>query len=298
MDKTKVYIERVNKVIDYIEENLEEKIDLDELAEVSSFTKFHFHRIFYSFTNEPLYSFINRLRVERAAALLLNHKSSITDIAFSCGFNDSATFSRAFKKHFKISASEWKKKKNSKIHQDIPIRPLYNLKRNTTKECTIEPVSIEEKILQEMTIAYVRHTGSFAGNSRLFQSLYKKLIRSIPIEHLNYPESKDIIIYHDPIGITEKEKLRISVGITVPDNVNASGETGRLIITKGKYIICTFELKNEDYGKAWTHVFRYIIPKHGLQVADGYCFEMYNRNCYNKVNGTTTVSICVPIKKF
>ena len=88
MDKTSDYIERINKVIDYIELNLTNEIKLDDLAQIACLSKFHFHRIFNSFTNESLYSFVTRLRTERSAALLLSQTKSITDIAFSCCFND------------------------------------------------------------------------------------------------------------------------------------------------------------------------------------------------------------------
>lgn len=184
MDKANEYIERINRVIDYIELNIADKIDLDTLARIACFSKYHFHRIFYSFTDEPLYSFINRIRVERAAALLLSSKKTITDIAFSSGFNDSATFSRAFKKHFKLSAMEWRKQKNSNIHQALKKKHLYNYKSNKTKESIIQPEAVDFTQFPEMTIAYIRHTGSYAGNSSLFHSLNKKLIHWAALHEL------------------------------------------------------------------------------------------------------------------
>ncbi len=110
-------------MIDYIESNMAEHILLDELAQISSLSKYHFNRIFYSFTNEPFYAFDNRRMTECSAALLLTQSISIIEIAFTCGFNDSATFSRVFKKHVAMSATEWRKSKNSKIHQDRYNKP-------------------------------------------------------------------------------------------------------------------------------------------------------------------------------
>lgn len=296
MNKIEIYIERINQVIDYIELNLEDKIELEKLAKVACLSKYHFHRIFYSFTKESLYSFINRLRVERAAALLITTKRTITDIAFSCGFNDSSTFSRAFKKHFKISASEWKK--NSKIHQDFRIRSSYISLMDIKKECGIDTAAIKEKLFQDIHVAYIRHTGSYAGNNDLFLSLYKKVKAWAAYKGvLHYPKTKDVVIYHDSMGITDEKKLRISVGVTISDNVLVSGEIGKLCIQKGRYIICTFQIRNDEYGKAWNHVFRTILPQKGLQPNDGYCFEMYSENCFNINNNTTTVDICIPIKR-
>lgn len=298
MDKTNDYIERINKVIDYIETNLDTELKLDDLAQIACLSKYHFHRIFHSFTDEPLYSFITRLRTQRSASLLLSQNKSITDIAFSCGFNDSATFARAFKKQFKISASEWKRMKNSKIHQDYNSKPSYIVDINTGKKRIFEPIHVEEKYLHDMRIAYIRHTGFYAGNAKLFQSLYKKLMKwAVPAGVINYPKTKDIVIYHDSLGITESDKLRISVGITIPESTKVTGEIGSVCISKGRYISCRFEVRNDDYGRAWTQVFRNILPQRGLQPNDGYCFELYPPNCYNKENDSTTVDIYVPIKR-
>ena len=297
MDQTHIYIERINKVIDYIESNLDKKITLDELSKTACLSKYHFHRIFHSFMNESLYGFINRLRVEHAAVLLLTGKYSVTDAAFSCGFNDSATFSRAFKKHFNISASSWKKE-NSNIHQDYQSGRLYTCNRNTIMRNSIEVIAIHEKIVEKMTIAYVRNTGAYAGNSKLFHSLYKKLMKwAAPGGYINSPAVKYIVIYHDPAGITEDQRLRISVGITIPARVSVSGEIGKLSIVEGRYIICRFRLKNDEYGKAWTSVYRDIIPQRGLQPCEGYCYEMYPRDCYDKTAKKTIVDICIPVKK-
>jgi AraC family transcriptional regulator len=298
MDKTRDYIERINKVIDYIELNLANDIQLDDLAQIACLSKYHFHRIFFSFTNESLYRFVTRLRTERSAVLLLSQKKSITDIAFSCGFHDSATFSRAFKKQFKISASEWKKKKNSKIHQDNKIKPSYIDDMSIGQKRIFEPLKVEEKYLHDMHIAYVRHIGFYAGDSKLFQSLYKKLMKwAIPTGVMGYPETKDVVIYHDSMGITDNDKLRISVGITIPEGTKVTGEIGSLCISKGRYISCGFEVHNNEYGKAWIQVFRTILPQRGLQPDDGYCFELYPPNCYNKEKDSTSVDICVPIKR-
>lgn len=101
MDKTDIYIERINRVIDYIELNLEEKIDLEKLAEIACLSKYHFHRIFYSFTKEPLYSFINRIRVERAAALLITQKVLLQILHYPVGLMNHRHFQGRLKNTLK-----------------------------------------------------------------------------------------------------------------------------------------------------------------------------------------------------
>jgi AraC-like DNA-binding protein len=104
-----IYVERVNAVIDYIEAHLADDLTLGTLAEVAHFSPYHFHRVFSTMVGETLSRFISRLRVERAATLLVQHTDrAITDIAVDCGFTNPSSFARSFRESFGMSASEWR----------------------------------------------------------------------------------------------------------------------------------------------------------------------------------------------
>src|SRR5215510_10723523 len=103
------YERRVNRVMDYVEAHLAEDLTLDRLAAVAAFSPFHFHRVFVAITGETLSDFIRRIRLERAASsLTLMRETSVLEIALRCGFSSAASFARAFKNHFGMSASEWR----------------------------------------------------------------------------------------------------------------------------------------------------------------------------------------------
>ena len=99
------YISRINRVMDYIQENLDRLMTLEQLASVACFSPFHFHRIFRAIVGETLAHFIQRVRVEKAAStLLVNPKASVTAIALDCGFGSSAAFARVFREAYGMSA--------------------------------------------------------------------------------------------------------------------------------------------------------------------------------------------------
>ena len=106
------YAARMNRVLDHIQGHLADSLDLEQLAAVACFSPFHFHRLFRAWMGETLQAFVHRLRLERAAQLLVfNRVRSISDIALECGFSSSSAFARAFKTGFGISAGEWRKRK-------------------------------------------------------------------------------------------------------------------------------------------------------------------------------------------
>ena len=84
------YVSRINRVIDYIERNIDKELSLENLAKITNFSRFHFHRIFRAMVGETLNQFILRIRLEKAAArLIANPKKSITEIALDSGFSGS-----------------------------------------------------------------------------------------------------------------------------------------------------------------------------------------------------------------
>ena len=97
----------MNRVVDHIQRHLADPLDLGQLAAVACFSPFHFHRLFRAWTGETLQAFVHRLRLERAAQLLVfDQFQSISNIALECGFSSSNAFARAFKMAFGTSASE------------------------------------------------------------------------------------------------------------------------------------------------------------------------------------------------
>ena len=108
----KEYISRINRVIDFVERNIDEQINLGQLANVANFSPFHFHRIFSALMGETVNEFVKRKRVEKAASILVNNpEEPVSEVAFKCGYNSSSVFCRAFKDHFKTSAQKFREYK-------------------------------------------------------------------------------------------------------------------------------------------------------------------------------------------
>ncbi len=268
------YVARINRVIDYIEANLEDELSLQSLAKVANFSAFHFHRIFKGIVGETLNQFIQRRRVEKAACILLgNPAKPITDIALDCGFSGSAAFARSFKETFGVSASEWRRtggkmkdnicktnSKNGKLKSNarkdfcvtsytidlVSGNPIWRLKMDAKKE-----VNVEIKELPEMHVAYIRHIGPYKGNSALFENLFMKLCTWAGPRGLIRPnETQFMSIYHDAPEVTDEDRLRTDVCITVPEDTTVDGEIGKSTVPGGKYAVGHFELLPTEYENA------------------------------------------------
>ena len=81
-------IENITAVIDYVEDHLTEKLDLDRIAEAVHYSKYHLHRMFADTVGLTVHDYIQRRRLTEAAKLLVFSDKPILEIAFnhSCGF--------------------------------------------------------------------------------------------------------------------------------------------------------------------------------------------------------------------
>lgn len=93
----------------YIEQNLEKNITLDELAQKVNLNKTYFIKRFKIMWNMSPIKFINNLRIEKAKRLMLSGKLSMQKISEAVGFNSIHYFSRAFKQSEGVSPSEYSK---------------------------------------------------------------------------------------------------------------------------------------------------------------------------------------------
>jgi len=318
-----VYISRINRVIDYIESNIDKELKLETLAGVANFSRFHFHRIFQTMVGETLSHFIQRIRIERAALQLLqNPKKSITEIAFDCGFSGSATFARAFKDFYRMSASEWRAggylqdrkicktesnngqtdRNNGKEKKDSSnyiTGATYNLtqRRNLMHNKKTFKADVKVQDIPEFHVAYIRYIGPYKGDSALFGNLFEKLFKwAGPRDLIKPPDTKVLCVYHDDPEITEEAKLRTSVCISVPEDTTVEGEIGKMPIPGGKYAVARFELAADEYQHAWDAVCGGWLPDSGYQPDDRPCFELYQNDHKEHPEQKFIVDICIPVK--
>lgn len=317
------YQVRVHRVMDYIDEHLGETLELEKLSSVANFSPFHFHRIFSTLIGETLYQYILRLKLERAATKLLMYPdSSVTEVAFDLGFSSSATFARAFKERFKMSASDWrrdidpeneivadfeysKKRKGLRKMRQVPstyeryVDPVNgNLTwRMTMEDSKFKDVKVEIVEMEEKNVAYVRYMGPYKGDEALFERLFGKLAQWAGPRGLIIPnETQFMTLYHDDPSLTEDAKLRISICMTVPEGTEVGGEISMMKVKGGKYAVGEFEINPDEYGNGWGAMYGGWLPESGFQPTDSPPFELYLNDPKEHPEGKHHFAIYIPVK--
>lgn len=97
-----------------IEANLFSQLTIEQLAEQNNLSVSSFKREFAKLYSDTPASYIKNKKLEKAAELLLISDERITDIAFDCGFNDLATFTKSFSDKFHITPTNYRQEQKGK----------------------------------------------------------------------------------------------------------------------------------------------------------------------------------------
>ena len=294
------YKNRVNRVFEFIDEYLDSDLSLKVVSEIAFFSPFHFHRVFKFITDETLNDYVTRRRIEKSALDLLHKNNTTTETAHKFGFSDNSSFSRAFKRFYGISPTEFRRQNHyrhskisqlqSKNGQGYPDYDKYfciidNLKKWIKMNAKIEIIE-----MPKMDLAYVTSIGP-----QNLENAYGKLIQWATPQGFMNDLTKMITIYHDSFKVTEANKVRMNASILLNKPVKAKGEIGLTSIEAGKFIVGRFEIGLNEFEKSWTGLFLWM-NENGYKKIDKNPFEIYHNNFNEHPERKAIVDFCIPIE--
>lgn len=110
-DSTRVELsKRIEKVLDYIHNNLTSSVEIRDMADVACMSEFHFIRIFSEFNGCTPYQYIIKQRIAMAKKLIERNTHSINEVSQACGYDSVQTFRKCFKRETGYSPREFFRK--------------------------------------------------------------------------------------------------------------------------------------------------------------------------------------------
>jgi len=100
--------ERINTVFNFVQNEFQRPITLEEVAQLTHMTRPSFCRYFKKITGKTFVTFLLEFRLTHAAKLLHENKQSISDICYACGFNNYSHFTNKFKSHTGRTPSDYR----------------------------------------------------------------------------------------------------------------------------------------------------------------------------------------------
>ena len=274
------YQERLNRVIEFIHDHLDEEVDLNRLADVACLSPYHWHRIYHAMHGETIAATVRRLRLHRAAGFLANTAMPIETIAEKSGYAGVAAFSRVFANDYGMPPAQYRKE-----GAHVKFLAQAQTEAGDAFEVTIKEVPA-------MQLAASDHRGSYMQIGRAFEPLFGWFAA----RGLLGPATRSIGVYYDdPFSVAEDD-LRSRAGLVVgkdfafePPLVETTFGGGRHAVLRHKGPYATMRSAYQWFYGAW-------LAQSGEEVDDAPVFEEYLNNPRETAPADLLTDIYLPLK--
>lgn len=271
------YRARIERVLAHIERAAaagEGELDLDALAEIACFSRFHFHRIYRGMVGETPAQTVRRLRLDRAAAALLETDRPVIEIAREAGYGGAEAFTRAFAAAYRAGPAAY--------------RAGAPYERDTTMDAFIDKVEI--KHAPAYRLAAIPHRGPYQEIGPVFEQLGAWAGQ----EGLIRPDAVWIGLYYDDPETTPAAELRSEAAVSVPDAYEPSAPARLVTLPAGEYAVYRHVGGYEGLGEVWRGLYADWLPQSGRDCADSPAYEIYVRMAAEGVEAIT--ELWVPLR--
>lgn len=276
------YSEKLNVIVEYIHNNLDSKIDIKTLAELSNFSPYHFHRISKALLGESIGAYISRTRIETAAKMIRYTNLDIETIAYNVGFETPSSLSKKFKSYFGISPMGYRKDKS------------YNLKLNQKMDKTLNIKKPKIITIEDKQCLYYRMQGAYQtldyqdAWSKLWAEVKTQKLFTKGIEHLGLP-------YDDP-KITDEDKIRYDACLVIHKEAKPSGDIGVKTLKGGQFAVFLYQGSYSHFADVYDYMFNDWLLNTDYQLRDAPTVEKYISNPERTEEHKLKTEFYIPIK--
>lgn len=261
------WIDQLNSAINYIEKNMCDDINMEEVAKIACCSTYHFQRMFAYMANTPLSEYIRRRRMSLAAVDLQNGDSKVIDISVKYGYDSPTAFNRAFKSVHGISPSQAREKGTiliayPPISFQITIKGVSAMNYRVEKKESFRIVGISEPLETEIEKNFEivpKMWGSAAMNgtiSKLAMMMDGTLLGLLGVSSCN-----------------EADHWRYYIG--VESSYPIEGELEELIVPEATWAIFSGEGNNLSIQELEKRIVTEWLPTSGYEYGNAPDIELY-----------------------
>lgn len=273
------YVDRVNRAIDFVIQNLDRKLTLELVAQSAFLSPFHFHRIFKASVGETLNEFIKRIRLDRSLSHLSRTdatRSSMTQIALACGFSSLSDFTRCFRQRYGIAPSKFDveafRAENRRKWQSQVVEDRYGyLLDKLPGGANPDGFEVQLRRLPERHVAYVRVPDSYRHGA----------VPAAAEWLVGWAEKRGLAngqwlgyMWDDP-EVVPPEKCRYDVGLVVPGEIR---EADVSLLRFPEMVVAEVQIRGpiDVEVRALDWLFGTWLPDSGFVPSDQPCFEAWD----------------------
>lgn len=276
------YTQKLNLIIEHINNNLDSKIDIKTLAEISNFSPFHFHRITRALLGEPIGAYISRTRLETAAKMIRYSSLGIEAIAYHVGFETPSSLSKAFKNYFGVTPTAYRKNK------------LFTFKKMNIVKITLNIKKPKIQDIENKQCLYYRMYGAYQTLD--YMGAWKKLWGQVKAQKLFTKGIQHFGLPYDDPKITDENKIRYDACLIIHKDAKPIDDIGIKTIKGGKFAVFLYQGSYKYFAEVYDYIFNEWLIESGYEIRDEPVMERYISHPERVAEEKLKTEFYIPIK--
>lgn len=273
----------IAKITSYIHQHLFDELETEELSALANLSLFHFRRVFQHITGENIGSYIQRLRLEHIAYLLISTDLTIEEIMKCTHYLTKSSLAKAFKKHFGVTASEYRNRYQYTIHS------LQNSFRLASKlDVRIEKIPTRKALCLPMSSIH---------NSAIYKATWKKIIGYYKSYLPATAKNKYISISMDDPFITNHKQCRFYLGFLINANIQPIESLTIQEIPGGLYTVFKHHGNYASLPELYRTFYENWLPQSDYNQKQPFSFEIYLNSPHEVDIPELLTEIYIPIQQ-
>lgn len=305
-DTRSFYTSAVEQAVHRIFGELDDALDLADLARSAALSPLHFHRVFRGLLGETPLELHRRLRLERAAHELVRADAPVTRIAFEAGYETHESFTRAFGERYALSPTAFRQKSVDASASSGCLRPPdielparsglhFRADHRTALSLVLSKgdstMHVELKPMPALRVAAVRHVGPYNRISEAFARLGEIAAKAGLVRE----GTEMLALYYDDAETTPADQLRADAALTVANDVELPSGLTEIRIPPSRYAWTTHIGPYTGLGDAWARFMGTWLPQSGHRVGPTPSFEIYRNTPGNASPEALRTEMYLPI---
>lgn len=284
----------IGRAIIFIETNLYEPLTVESVANAVSYSYYHFHRYFQAVMGETIGSYIRSRRLTQATYDLIYSNKKILDIAISLYFESAESFTRAFRKRYGITPTQYRKNGIDTLignHQPMQI--------NKMTEWNYVNLSPEIVTFEPKFVAGFRVDMSIENNNTL--KMWEKFNTELVKQNYISMNNNRYGIYETggtcmPNTFNKNSEATLFIGIETSSDNNVPKGMKLKEISGGKYAKFIHKGTVKNLISTYHYIWGVWLPNSSFQIDERDDLECYTEQFLGAENEESQIEIYFPIQ--
>jgi AraC family transcriptional regulator len=267
LDRSADHLKRINRTLTYVDDHLGDALDLDALAAIAGFSKFHFHRVFKRVAGVSPQEYVKRRRLEMAYHFLSNDSTlGVNEVSGLLGFSSPSNFARSFRGLYSLAPRNLRRPSTYPFRAgpgDEGARPFV----------FIDPSRVHLERVEPFRILFERRKGR-PTDAALVAGIFAGLQAEAERRGWSMPGGRSVVVGKSIPGLVAPQDSVFDFGVEIAASAVVQDPDLVQVVQGGTYARYEYCGDPSRVADCWNELYAVWLKRSGLSVGSGFGFTV------------------------